>query len=44
MGKTVLSKTISEGNKQLDLSGFAKGIYFIRAREVGVAALKIIVQ
>jgi Pregnancy-associated plasma protein-A/GEVED domain/Secretion system C-terminal sorting domain len=43
-GKTVLSKTFSEGNKQLDLSGFAKGIYFIRAREIGVAALKIIVQ
>ena len=42
-GKTVLSKTFSEGNKQLDLSGFAKGIYFIRAREVGVAALKIVV-
>jgi hypothetical protein len=44
MGKTVLTKTFSEGNKQLDLSGFAKGIYFIRAREVGVAALKIVVQ
>jgi Pregnancy-associated plasma protein-A/GEVED domain/Secretion system C-terminal sorting domain len=43
-GKTVLSKTFSEGNKQLDLCGFAKGIYLIRAREVGVAALKIIVQ
>jgi hypothetical protein len=43
-GKTVLTKTVSEGNKQLDLSGFAKGIYFIRAREVGVAALKIVVQ
>jgi hypothetical protein len=44
MGKTVLTKTVSEGNKQLDLSGFAKGIYIIRAREAGVAALKIIVQ
>jgi hypothetical protein len=44
MGKTVLTKNFSEGNKQLDLSSFAKGIYFIRAREVGVATLKIVLQ
>jgi Pregnancy-associated plasma protein-A/GEVED domain/Secretion system C-terminal sorting domain len=43
-GKIILSKTLSNGNGQLDLSGYAKGLYLIRAREVNVPTLKILLQ
>jgi hypothetical protein len=44
LGKTILSKQLSNGNGQLDLSGFVKGLYFIRAREADVPILKILLQ
>jgi Pregnancy-associated plasma protein-A/GEVED domain/Secretion system C-terminal sorting domain len=44
LGKIILSNQTSNGKVQLDLSGFLKGVYFIRARALGVPTLKIVLQ
>ena len=43
-GRIILSKTIQEGNSEIDLSDFMKGIYFAKAKKMGVVPVKILVQ
>ena len=43
-GRIILSKTIEEGNNEIDLSYFMKGIYFAKAKKVGAVPVKIVVQ
>jgi GEVED domain/Secretion system C-terminal sorting domain len=44
VGRTILSKTLTNGSGQVDLSGFSKGIYFIKSRKLGVQTMKIVLQ
>jgi hypothetical protein len=44
VGRIVLSKTLANGSGQVDLSGCAKGIYFIKSRKLGVQTMKIVLQ
>jgi multisubunit Na+/H+ antiporter MnhE subunit len=44
VGRIVLSKTLTNGSGQVDLSGCAKGIYFIKSRKLGVQTMKIVLQ
>ena len=44
MGRVVLQKNLSNGNRQMDLSGFTKGIYFIKAKDSNIAILKVVLR
>ena len=43
-GRIILSKTIQEGESEIDLSDVMKGIYFAKAKKAGVAPVKIVLQ